>query len=380
MDPAERRGDSRLVVTSDLESVVEPFERARPLPRRTFVEDSFFRLDQAWFRRSWVPVAHATELSAPGSFVACDIGGRRVVAVRAADLSLSAFLDGCIHRGMRLFDEDAGRLDRLGFSCPYHGLAYDLRGVAIPASCPSLALEPGAALKPARVVKRFGFVFVCLDERTPDFDTWAGPAPPWFERAQLHALKLGRRTVHEARANWKLLVQNFQESHHFTLVHPSLEHVTPWKDSTSSEWGGRFLGGSMTLKDDVETVSDVPSREGRSFVAGEEDRRIVRDALLTPGWMTSLQPDYLLSYRMLPLAPDLTRIVADIYFHASAMKPGFEPRAVYSFWDRTNAEDRAICERQQRGLLTAPDEVGRYASVEDGVHGFDRRVAAEYLR
>jgi Rieske 2Fe-2S family protein len=94
--------------------------------------------------------------------------------------------------------------------------------------------------------------------------------------------------------------------------------------------------------------------------------------------MTSLQPDYLLGYRLLPRAATATTVVADIYFHASAFVPGFDPAAVYSFWDRTNAEDRAICERQQRGLASPSYELGGYAASEDGMHAFDCKIASSY--
>jgi Rieske 2Fe-2S family protein len=135
----------------------------------------------------------------------------------------------------------------------------------------------------------------------------------------------------------------------------------------------------MAIGDGLETVSDHATAEGRPWIGSVEDRRRVRDALLFPGWMTSLQPDYFLSYRLVPLAPSRTRVIAEVYFHAAAFRDGFDPSKVYGFWDRTNAEDRSICERQQRGLQSPSFEMGPYATVEDGVHAFDRRVAAAYL-
>ncbi|NUP07675.1 MAG: aromatic ring-hydroxylating dioxygenase subunit alpha [Polyangiaceae bacterium] len=331
------------------------------------------------FRASWIPVAHVTLLDEPGRYVVAGVSGERVVVVRGADLELSAFIDGCIHRGTPLFEDDEGKLERLSITCPYHGLRYDLRGIAEARACPAFGLAPGARLRPVRAVERLGFVFVCLEPATPAFEEWAGPLPPWLSRAQMHALRLGRRVTNEVRANWKLVVQNFQESHHFTLVHPGLEARTPWQRSDSVDFGGAFIGGTMELRDGIDTVSEAPGLEGRPLVASPADARHVSDALLFPGWMTSLQPDYFLSYRIVPEAPAVTTVIADIYFHASAFGLGFDPSNVYRFWDRTNAEDRKICERQQRGLASPSFEMGPYAPVEDGVHAFDRRVAAAYL-
>lgn len=365
-------------VDDDLGRVLLPFGEATPLPRRAYVEPAFFELDRALFRASWHPVASLAELAAPGSYAVACVAGERVVVVRGADLELSAFLDGCVHRAVLLFPEERGQLEALSVTCPYHGLRYDLRGRADAASAPRLGLAPGAALRPARVAARLGFVFACVDPRAPELDAWWGAPPPWLERASTHALRLGRRVEHEVAANWKLCVANFQESHHFTRVHPSLEARTPWRRSTSLDLGGAFLGGTMELADELETVSDRGTLEGRPFLASSADRRTVFDALLVPGWLTSLQPDYLLSYRLEPLSAERTRVVSEIYFHAGAFKSSLDASHVYSFWDRANAEDRAICELQQRGLASPSLELGRYAEVEDGVHAFDRRVAAFY--
>src|SRR5262249_42063365 len=51
---------------------------------------------------------------------------------------------------------------------------------------------------------------------------------------------------------------------------------------------------------------------------------------------------------------------------------------VFDLWDRINAQDRAICESQQIGVGSRGFSSGEYAEVEDGVHAFDRLVAARY--
>ena len=53
---------------------------------------------------------------------------------------------------------------------------------------------------------------------------------------------------------------------------------------------------------------------------------------------------------------------------------------MYDFWERVNAEDRAICEGQQLGIRSGGFSPSCYATVEDGIHAFDRLVARAYLR
>ncbi len=85
------------------------------------------------------------------------------------------------------------------------------------------------------------------------------------------------------------------------------------------------------------------------------------DAHLFPGLLFSLQPDYLLTYRVHPRAVDRTEILADTFVHA-ACPDGLDLADVLDFWDQVNAEDRAICEQQQLGVRLArlrPDRVRR---------------------
>jgi Rieske 2Fe-2S family protein len=98
--------------------------------------------------------------------------------------------------------------------------------------------------------------------------------------------------------------------------------------------------------------------------------------MLFPSLLTSLQPDYLLTYRLTPLAAGRTRVVADVYFHPAALGPGFDADDVYAFWDRVNDEDRAICEDQQANAFSRAFEPSGYLDVEEGVEAFARMVAA----
>jgi Rieske 2Fe-2S family protein len=357
-----------------------PFGEAAPLPRAAYVEPAFFELDRALFAASWVPAAHESEIARPGQLRAVDVAGERVLVARGADLAVYAFIDRCVHRGTPLTEGDGGLCAELSLTCPYHGLRYDLTGRADPGSAPALGIAAGARLPAVRAARWNGFVLVCLSSETAPCDAWMGPSPPWLERASHHALRLGRRRAHDVAANWKLLVENFQESHHFPHVHPSLEARTPWARSTSVALGERWLGGTMEIAEGLETVSEDGRLAGRPLVAHEADARLVHDALLMPAWLLSLQPDYLLSYRLVPRAPDRTTVIADVYFHQAARATDAEPHAVYGFWDRTNAEDRAICARQQRGVASPSFTRGTFARVEDGQYAFDRRIAEHYLR
>ena len=130
----------------------------------------------------------------------------------------------------------------------------------------------------------------------------------------------------------------------------------------------------MTLN--RETVSRSGSRSGRPLLLNEPVPHVY-DAMLFPRWLTSLQPDYFLSYRLEPLSAGATRVVAEVFFHPAAAPATYAD--VLSFWEVVNAQDRAVCEAQQIGVASAGFEPGPFTDRDEGVHGFEQRVARAHL-
>ena len=59
-------------------------------------------------------------------------------------------------------------------------------------------------------------------------------------------------------------------------------------------------------------------------------------------------------------------------------RPDFDPSDAVDFWDLTNRQDWAVCERQQAGTRSRAYDAGRYSLMEDMVHAFDLMVADGY--
>ena len=360
----------------DLTGTLAAFDEARPLPPSACWDEDVFAFDRdAIFGRAWLCVGHASTLAAPGAWSLAPITPEGILVVRGDDGIVRAFYNVCRHRGAPLVDAPCGRAESL--ACPYHRWSYALDGAlrAAPGARPSLD-RSGAGLVPVRLAAWNGLLFVNLDPDAPDLDRALAGAPPWF--ADLPPLTRIGEARYEVRANWKLCVENFQESHHFPLVHPALEALTPTARAASLVGDGPWLGGLMDIVSSAETVSTSGRRHDRPFLVAEDARRRVCDAHLFPGLLTSLQPDYFLTYRLHPIAPDRTLVIAETYAHPDCPR-GESITDVLGFWERVNAEDRAVCERQQIGIRSRGYAPVGYAAVEDGVHAFDRIVARRYL-
>jgi Rieske 2Fe-2S family protein len=226
-----------------------------------------------------------------------------------------------------------------------------------------------------------GFVFVNLAWDTVSLAVWLDDLCAQFEGISLDALLLGRRTSHVVGANWKLLMENFAESYHFGPVHPDLERRTPSRAAEGLDSRGPWQGGWMPLATGSETVSTDGSRHGRTLLRKEGvERHGVLDYVVWPNLFLSLQPDYLLAYRLEPLGPDRTRVVLDVLFDpASAAADGrVDAPDVYEFWEVTNGQDFAICERQQVGIASPGYVPGRYTPPEEGAYEFDKIAAERY--
>jgi Rieske 2Fe-2S family protein len=205
--------------------------------------------------------------------------------------------------------------------------------------------------------------------------------PAQFDGIPLDGLVLGQRTETMVRANWKLLMENFAEAYHFGPVHPQLQRITPSHRAESLLSMGPWQGGWMPLRGGAETVSTDGKLHGRPLLRkrGVEAAGAL-DYVLFPNLFLSLQPDYLLAYRLAPVSHDGTRVVFDVLFDPAAARAGrVDASDVYDFWHVTNAQDFGVCERQQRGVASPGYSPVRYTHDEEGVYEFDKIVAARYL-
>jgi Rieske 2Fe-2S family protein len=325
-----------------------------------------------------VCVGRASDVADPGAWFVAEVGAGRVVVVSGDDGVLRAFHNVCRHRGTPLLEGRGGGATCI--RCPYHAWSYDLRGRLVRTLVRGEAdtLAPAEKdLRPVRLDAFGGFLFVSLEPVGPSLSDWLSDLPSQFEGVPLGSLVLGRRTETVVHANWKLLMENFAEAYHFGPVHPALQRLTPSRRAISLLSLGPWQGGWMPLRGGAETVSKDGSRHGRPLLreVGAHAAGAL-DYVLFPNLFVSLQPDYLLAYRLSPSSHEETRVTFDVLFGRGAGEAGHVAAAdVYDFWQTTNAQDFAICERQQIGISTPGFVPGRYMPAEEGVHEFDKIVA-----
>jgi glycine betaine catabolism A len=384
----ERYRQPSPVSAAEVAPVRQPLERASLLPPRVFHDPAVYEFEQVeWFARSWLCAGRQEDVGRPGTYFVARVGTESVIVVRDRQDVLRAFNNVCRHRGSTLLDQPAdGGSSLARIQCPYHAWIYDLDGSLrrAPHTDALLDFDPSAmGLQPLELETWQGFVFIRLDGDGTSLVDHLADLPARLSRFPIDRLMRARRIEYEVAANWKVIAENYSECYHCPGVHPQLNRLTPYDRGRNFESRGPWAGGWMELVDGADTMSTDGLRHGRPSMAGidEQDRRRIYYFVVWPNLLLSVHPDYVMIHQVWPLDAEHSRVVCDWLFEpATIAKPDFDPRDAVDFWDLTNRQDWAVCERQQAGTRSRGYVAGRYSLMEDMVHAFDLMAADRYAQ
>ncbi|MCZ6620214.1 MAG: aromatic ring-hydroxylating dioxygenase subunit alpha [Gammaproteobacteria bacterium] len=343
-----------------------------------FSHDIFAEERERIFFDQWFCIGRSSDVADTGDYVAIDLCGESIVVVRDEIGHLNGFYNVCRHRGSQLIPMVSegkgtpayltGCLEGL-FRCPYHSWTYGLDGGFKRA--PHVDdIEPGDAdfsLHGVGVDTWGGFVFVRLSagDTEPALLEQLGEIPERLARYPLDELEVGARKSYSVLANWKVVLENYNECYHCAGVHPELCRVVPaFRD-----------GGGAKLDWDA----GIPHREGaytftrdgttkRAPFPGlnEAEKTRHNGELAYPNLMVSLSCDHVAAFVLWPVSPSETRINCDFLFHPDETAGAdFDPADAVEFWDLVNRQDWVICENVQRGMASRVFRQGYYAPMED---------------
>jgi phenylpropionate dioxygenase-like ring-hydroxylating dioxygenase large terminal subunit len=198
------------------------------VPRRYFADEDIWRRElERVFARSWLAVAHESEIPDPGDYVTRRMGTDEVVVARSESGDLHVLLNACSHRGTVLCKADKG--NSAHFRCGYHGWTFgndgSLRGV------PSYRQLYGGSfrkedmsLRRARVGTYAGIVFATFSDELVDLDEYLGDMRFYLDAfldVSAAGMEATRRSfVFEHQGNWKTEADNFAgDGYHLRHAH-----------------------------------------------------------------------------------------------------------------------------------------------------------------
>ena len=354
---------------------------AATLPARYYVDPEYFAREiDALFRTMWVCAGRAEDVERPGQFVLRDLACDSIIVTRAATGRLHAFHNVCRHRGTRLCT-DASGVFAGSIQCPYHAWTYGLDGALVGAPHMDDVPHFDKADYPLHRVHADewdGHVFLNVAADPPTLRSQLADLPAKFEPWRMSDLRLSRRIVYDVAANWKLIVQNYNECLHCPNLHPALNKLSHYLSGENEPLRATYMGGRMDLRPGVDTLS-MDGSCPRAFLpglSGDDCRRVYYYAIF-PNMLLSLHPDYMMVHTLWPVAANRTINVCEWHFHPQELaRPGFDAADAVDFWDLTNRQDWRVCELSQAGIASRAYTPGPYSNREDLLYAFDRLIVA----
>jgi phenylpropionate dioxygenase-like ring-hydroxylating dioxygenase large terminal subunit len=222
----------------------DPKLKGHSIPGSRYHSKEFFA--QEWERmwtKVWLLLGREDEIPEPGDYQMEEVGPESILMVRQQDGSVRAFYNVCQHRGARLIFNEAGTVD--AFTCPYHGWRWEIDGSL------TFALDPEdfpegdpcgkLTLEEIRCETFAGFIWVNMDPDCVSLKEYLGPIWDDWAAYEIHTWKRYLALTARIPCNWKVILDNFNESYHLPTVHPqadaTVEENYKWTQFDMSEEG-----------------------------------------------------------------------------------------------------------------------------------------------
>ena len=336
------------------------------LPPECYRSPEFFRLErERVFNRSWISVAHVSQIPNPGDYLCHDLLDESLVITRDESMDIHVLSRVCLHRWTRVVS-GSGNARRL--VCPFHAWTYALDGRLIGA--PITREEPGFSVEHCRLPAfrhevHDGFVFVNLDGEAGSLAADIEPLRTRFENYRLEHLEMLGVLEYECEYDWKILVETFMEAYHHIGVHTeSLEPLLPARGSFLSEQTDAYAVVDTPVSADSEVDENEPLPVMRDLSADEKICHFACNVL--PFHLVALFPNSVAWFRVSPKSAGRCHLSVFIMAESQLIEKldDRDREQVLHWLDVINLEDVAVNASQQRGLISGRAKPGRLNHLE----------------
>jgi len=256
---------------TDLSHVLEDVRRGM-IPAHIYNDDEIFVLEkERLFSRSWLFVAHESEVPQAGDYVVRRVLEDSFIIVRDEKGEVRAMFNMCLHRGMQVCRAEMGNASH--FRCPYHGWSYrnDGRIVGLPFHKEAYGGEDGfkrkgQTLLPAPSLDTYnGLIFISMDPDAPPLREFLGDFAfylDYYTKQSASGIELRGPQRWRVKANWKIGAENFAgDMYHTPQTHASVVEIGLFREPKAEKrkdgatyWAGN--GGGTTYKLPEGTLED----------------------------------------------------------------------------------------------------------------------------
>ena len=205
------------------------------VPKERYVSREFVDLEmEHLWPCVWQVACREEQIPEVGDYLEYTIGDQSILVIRSAPDTITASFNACLHRGTRL-GEGGGHFDDGTIVCRYHAWCYALDGrlTHVTDRDEFGPMPEGLRLAEVRVGRWGGFVFVNLDPHAESLLDFLDPLPQLLAPYRFEDMRLRGHLTTVLPANWKVVVDAFNEAYHVQGTHPQ---ILPWTDDVSIEY------------------------------------------------------------------------------------------------------------------------------------------------
>lgn len=308
------------------------------------------------FAHTWQFMGPVASVATSGQYLAIDIAGTPIFAIRGRDGTLRGFKNVCRHRWAKLLADGAGKCGLI--VCPYHKWSFADTGRLVQAPWygkdPAIIAEDWP-LETVQLSEWRGLLFAALDPKESLLDQ-LGSLPDELADEPLETYAATDQATVSFTANWKIYTDNFVEGYHIPGTHPSFYAAIDFEAFQTTAHPGYVR---MT----------APPKDGL-FYRGKW-------LWMWPNWTLSLFDGGMNVSRINPTSPHHTDQHYHFFFADIAAETSESRAKSVQGTLAVVREDYAICADTHRnyaaGAYSSGPLSGRH---ERGVQYFQERVAA----
>ncbi|AZV80969.1 aromatic ring-hydroxylating dioxygenase subunit alpha (plasmid) [Parasedimentitalea marina] len=377
------------------------------------LEQAFYQSEEVFqqdlkrvFHHEWQWAGHVSELCEVGDYFLFEMMDESVIITRGNDGEIHALANVCRHRGSRVCIEPRGNTKR--FTCPYHAWIFNLDGSLFNARLLDKEFDrTKLGLKRVAVEVFHGMIFVSLADNPDSFETLRQELDPVLQPFGLTKTKVAHRVQYPVKANWKLLVENYNECYHCTAAHPefSRSHATHMAAERVEPLNSAMVARAQDCGVPTDFIDRIAiNRQPGSpeyaynryslfegFATGSEDGKPLApllghlkgyDSGASDLYVGILNPmliycDHLVIYRFIPVDKDNSiQEILWLVREDAVAGDDYDLDRLAWLWNVTTESDKTIIEKNQEGVNSRFYEPGPFVEMET----YTKRFVDSYLR
>ena len=346
------------------------------------------------FMKHWILAGHVSQILNVGDYFLVNFDTESVIVIRTQDGTIKAHINVCRHRGSQICLKKQGTAKAL--TCPYHAWTFDLNGELIAARNMSDNFDFSKNNLHSIHVELVGsLIFICLATQPPSLKGMQDDLKDVFDVFGFENMKLAKHAYYPIEANWKLVVENYQECYHcapshkdFAKVHAmaqSPEKFNAHKEAFLKKSNGHVRTKPASFYFDMAKEGEegyqydrnplLPGRKTGSKNAVpvapllgklKEYEEAASEFMLGPVTFFLIYDDHMIAYRFLPDTHETSH--CDLYWFVrndAIEGKDYNLDDLTWLWHVTILDDEEIIVNNQKGVNSRYYQPGKLSEWED---------------